>query len=376
MAIYPNFVGQSDERRSRIFNTERTINFYLEKGTRATKSGSVLLPTPGLVPFCYLSGPIRAMFAEDGQCFAVSGAGLYEIFPNHTAVLRGAVALDSRPATISSNIAEPGDPTRQLFITSGFLGYIYDLDTQVLTQITDPEFPARVLQGLFFDGYFIALDDANTFWLSALGDGTSWNGLDYGENSQTSDRTIGIFKANDNLFLFGSKTTAPWYNSGAGNFPFIPAPGSIMRQGAASAFSAVEIDNSLMWLGRNADGQGIVWRASGFTPIRVSHEGIEALLRQPGANLDRSVAFPYQQGGHLFYWLYVPGLETSPVYDVNTQEWHERAEWDSAHGIWLPHRARAHAFAFNKNLVGDRLSGGIYELSLEHYEDEVYIATP
>ena len=373
MAHYPGFIRGSDTRRSTTFNTERTINWYPESGTAVTKSSGALLPTPGLVPYVYLSGPVRALFYEDGRCFAVSGPFFYEIFASHTKVFRGTVGLDSRPATISSNVAAEGDASRQLLVTSAGNGFIFDLETNTLTQITDDAFPERVVQGLFFDGYFIVLDDTGTFYLSELGNGLEWNGLDFGQQSQTSDKTISIFKTNDNLFLFGTKYTAPWYNSGAASFPFQPVQGSIMQQGTAAPFSAVEIDNSLIWLGRNADGYGIVWRANGYTPTRISHEGIENYLRA-APRLSDAVAFAYQQGGHLFYWLYVPGLETSLVYDVATELWHERAEWNPDKGIWIPHRARCHAFAFdNLNLVGDRLSGGIYELSLEAYEDEVWV---
>ena len=77
-------------------------------------------------------------------------------------------------------------------------------------------------------------------------------------------------------------------------------------------------------------------------------------------------AFAHQMGGHQFYWLYVPGLDTTPVYDLAENQWAERAMWDVALGVNTPHVARCHCYAFGKHLIGTRDSGTIYELSPDY----------
>ena len=80
------------------------------------------------------------------------------------------------------------------------------------------------------------------------------------------------------------------------------------------------------------------------------------------------VAYSYQQQGHTFYVLTGGGLQTTLVYDFNTQLWHERAYLD-AEGNFETDRAYCVMFIFNKILVGDKESGNIYELSMDEYTD-------
>jgi hypothetical protein len=71
-----------------------------------------------------------------------------------------------------------------------------------------------------------------------------------------------------------------------------------------------------------------------YQPTRISTHAIEHALSQllaPG----RSFAFAYQQGGHEFYQLSVPGTEDATeaggtwVYDFSTSQWHERMYLDA-----------------------------------------------
>ncbi len=60
-------------------------------------------------------GPVRALFYQDGRCFAVSGTSLYEITQNHTVILRGTTVADGRPATPAAiRQEEPTAPAPRL----------------------------------------------------------------------------------------------------------------------------------------------------------------------------------------------------------------------------------------------------------------------
>ena len=84
-----------------------------------------------------------------------------------------------------------------------------------------------------------------------------------------------------------------------------------------------------------------------------------------------AILWSYQDRGHAFVCVYLPQAETTWVYDVATQAWHERALWDPAACVWTPHRGRVHAFAFDRHLVGDRASGAVYTLDAAHHRDVV-----
>ncbi len=366
---YPGFLGGSDTRFSRNINAEQTVNWLPELQKANAKSGLALLNTPGVSVFARgRTGPVRAMFAQDGRAFFIASNTLYEVFAGKLVTIRGTVAQDGNPATIHTN----GVAGHQLFIVSGGLGYIYDLIADTLTQITDPNFPPAARMGAFIDGYFIALeDDSITFYISDLEDGTNWNGLDVGQVSESSNKIQAMISSHRELWLFGSKTTEVWADSGNASFPFQPISGTFIEQGIIAPFSVVNIDNSIVWVGGNVQGSGVVYRADGYTPKRVSTHAVEFAL-QGYDTISDAIAWTYQQLGHVFYVLYIPSADTTWVYDTtlpNDIAWHERALWNTAYMRWQPYRGRCHMFAFGKHLIGDRTTGAIYEMSQDLYTE-------
>lgn len=358
--------------RSQDYNYEQTLNLYLHRGTAGMpKTGAMLTNTPCLKPYVYLpSGPVRGLFAQDGRCFGVSGQHFYEILPSRNKILRGSVQPNSRPASMASNgIGNLGG--NQIITASGGFGYIFNLEDNTFQQITDDAFPQRVTHVVYFDGYFVALNGVTgIFGLSSLRNGLEWNGLDFGKESQVSDRTRAMARSHDTLFLFGEKNTSPWYNSGRASFPFEPAGGTIIEHGIDAIHSISALDNTVFWVAGSDLGGRYVVRANGYTPVVVSSSAVSYALSQ-APRIDDVIGWAYHEDGHTFYALQVPTLPTTWVYDAKENEWHERAEWNEQKGIWLPHRGRCHAHFNGVHLVGDRLSGMVYEQSLDILEDEV-----
>jgi hypothetical protein len=382
---YPGFIGPSDPARSSNYNTERTINLYHEGGRRGTtpKTSAALYGTPGLRIFAALGGAsVRGLFAEDQRAWAVAGDGLFELFATGTFTRRGTVVDDGQPVTFASN----GSQGHQLFVVSGRTGYILDLTSDAFTAISDPDFPAYALMGAFVDGYFLVLNgDDSTFQISALEDGLSWDGLDVAMVSTSSDRVIAMAVSHRQVWLFGTQTTQVWYNSGNPDFPFEPIAGVFIEQGMLAPWSVANLADTLIWMGWDVHGSGIIWQANGYTPTRVSTAAVEAVMRQyrslqAETALSDVIAWTYQEDGHAFYVLYAPqgplasaGVDhTSWVYDVTEQLWHERARWNDTTQAWEPDVPRCHAFMWGKHLVGDRASGGtVYRQALDVYDQEV-----
>jgi hypothetical protein len=142
--------------------------------------------------------------------------------------------------------------------------------------------------------------------------------------------------------------------------------------GAAAIDGICRIDNSILWVGRNPDGGGTIWRAAGYTPKPVSTYAIEQLIQSFG-DISDARAYPYQEGGHAFARFDFPsansGLGATLVYDVRENEWHERTFWDTALGVERADLARCHCYAWGKHLVGDYRSGTIYEQSMDYATD-------
>lgn len=369
---FEGFTGGSQTGYSRTVNAERTINLYVEVPSGEPKRKPVMYNRPSLMAWTYTApGPVRALFHQDNRMFCVSGRFFYEILQSRNLANGnapwGEMESDGNPATISSN----GTGGEQLFITSGGAGYIFDLSDNTFTEITDEEFLRPSAMGLFSDSSFINLQRGTNSWqISDLKDGLSWNGLLTGTVSTSSDKTLAIAMLARQLWLMGSKTSQPWQAVSGGNNPYAPIPGVFIEHGIIAPYSIQLLDNTLYWLGQDTQGRAIVWRANGYTPERISTHALEYQL-QNLARLNDIIGFSFQFNGHGMYALYSPLLETTWVYNVNNNLWVEWSHWDEVYLRDQPLAARCACAGWNKVFLGDRQSGAIYTLEDDVFEDDV-----
>lgn len=250
------------------------------------------------------------------------------------------------------------------FTGTGFTGTVDNIT------VSDKAFglPASVGSLTFLDSFFIVGENGTgKFFKSAANDGRSWNPLDFATAESSPDVLIRPIAAVGQLFLMGALTGEIWTNTGASAFPFQKIAGGKMTVGILAPASALELDNTLFWVGRDKNGIGIVYRANGFTPKRISTTPIEKIIRSApdSANIR---AWSYQEDGHLFYVLTGGGLPVSLVYDVTTDMWHKRAFLNDQ-GAFEQHLGCCYMNAFGLHLVGDRLTGNIYVMDSETYDD-------
>jgi hypothetical protein len=350
---YPAFVGPSYTSQSKIAGVERCVNLYPEKlESPGAAAEWTLYPTPGFSTFCTLpTTPVRGFYSINGRTFAVGGSSLYEIASSGTVTLRGTGLnnLDGSPVTFASN----GDAGGQILISSGSKAYVYDLDANTLTFAVD-----GANQVGFLDGFFLRLD-GSTLGVSALEDGTSWDPLDVAQRSTAPDRWSALIVSRKEIWLFGSLTSEVWYNKGA-SFPFIPNPSAFIPTGIAAPYSLTLLENAPIWLGQTADGAGIVFRADGYRPVRVSTHAVEYAIGTY-ATINDAQAWTYQEGGHTFYVLTFPTAGATWVYDGTTGLWHERGAWNGSTFGTLP--VFGHTYAFGKHLTGDSSTGAVYQMA-------------
>ncbi len=355
-------VGASSQERSLPFNAERTINLFPVLD-QSGKEVSALYGTPGLTLFSTCgTGPGRGGFAAaNGRAFFVSSSGLYEVTSSGTATLLGTLNTNSGIVSMDEN-------GLQLMICDGAYGYIFTFATNVFVQITDSDFPSPG-SVTFIDTYFVVnKNNTGQFFISANNDGTSWAPLDFATAESSPDSLSRVLNSVGILWLFGSKTTESWSNTGALSFPFSLIKGGKMEVGIYAPQTAVACDNTVFWVGQDNIGSGIVYRAQGFTPQRISTNPIELLI-QAAPTPSTLRAYTYQQDGHTFYVITGGGMSTTLVYDVSTQLWHERAYLNSS-GAFELHLAAHSIYAFNKSLAISRLNGKVYSVSMSVYTDD------
>lgn len=340
---------------------DRCINLYPEAVPQGGKEAAFLSRCPGLRLLLTLTGgAIRGEHSFGDYLYVVAGGFLYKIDSAYNSEVLGSIS--------GSGLVSMDDNGTQLFVAANPDGYIYNSSTLELAQITDEDFPgASVVQ--YIDGYFLFIEpDSQRFWITSLLDGESIDPLDFASAEGAPDGLIGLLVDHREAWLFGNRSVEVWYNSGASDFPFERIQGAFIEQGCAAEFSPVQLDNSVFWLGSDERGQGIVWRANGYTPVRVSTHAIETAINDYDTISD-AIGYSYQQEGHSFYVLTFPSGNATWVFDVATGLWHERAYMVPRTGQLIRHRSNCHEFFNGEHIVGDYENGNLYALDLSTYDD-------
>lgn len=363
----PEFVGGTNVFRSPQFSDQRSINIFPEStGGLGGKVAKGFRPAEGIQPLVYVAGAstTSAMFYQDDRAFAACGEVFIEFFEDGTYEQRGVLADDGTPASIASN----GSAGNQVAIASGKNLYIYNLSLNTFVeQDVDGQEIAMVE---YVDGYFLALvHNSRRYYYSAINDGTSWAALDYIERNWGSDNIAFLIRSGRQIWIVGTATTEIHADSGNANVPFAPIQGAFVDMGSYSAWTAKRDGDTITWLSQDERGGGMVVRATGYSPSQITTYGVAPFIQSTANDLLRAEAFVHQIDGHTFYWLYIPGMDTTLVYDFSESAWAERALWDQANGIWEPHIARCHCYAWGRHFVGARDSGMLYEMSSSFTED-------
>jgi hypothetical protein len=353
-------LGSSYVARSVNAADSRMVNLFPEAIPEGGKEPGFLNRAPGLQLVANMGdGPIRGLWQFGGYGYAVSGESLYKIDSLWNATLIGTVAGSSGPVSMSDN-------GTQLFIACNGPSFIYNSLTLAFAQITDPDFPGAVTVG-YLDGYFVFNEpNSQRLWITSLLNGTSIDPLDFASAEGSPDGLVSILIDHREAWLFGTNSVEVWYNSGGADFPLSPVQGAFNEVGCIAAFSVAKLDNGIFWLGADARGRGIVYRANGYTAQRISTHAVEWQIQQYG-NLADAIAYTYQQDGHAFYVLIFPSANTTWVYDVATSLWHERAAF--INGSFTRHRSNCQMSFNNEIAVGDHELGNIYAFSLDVFAD-------
>lgn len=357
-------LGASYVARSINAADNRMVNLFPETTPDGGQTAAFLNRAPGLNFLQTIgTGPIRALWAHQSNgsdFYVVSGVEVYK--------LTSLTATPQLLGTLTTSVGQVSiaDNGTQIFFATNPDGFIYNETTNAFGQINDPDFTGAVTVA-YLDGYFVYNEpNSQKIWVTTLLDGTSIDPLDFASAEGSPDGVVGLIADHRELWVFGTDSVEVWYDSGAADFPLTRIQGAFNEIGCVSAYTIAKMDNGLFWLGTDARGQGIVYRANGYTGQRISTHAIEYAIAQYG-NISDAIAYTYQQEGHAFYVLTFPSGNATWVYDVATQAWHERAGWDN--GEFTRHRSNCQCNFGGNIIVGDFENGNIYTLDLDVYAD-------
>jgi len=337
----------------------RMVNLFPEVVPEGGKEAAFLQRCPGLRLVATVGdGPIRGMWKFGDFLYVASGGKLYRVDGNFAVTELGLIN-GSGPVSMADNGI-------QLFVACNPSAFIYNANTGVFAQVTDPDFPGAVTVG-YLDSYFVFNEpNSQRVWVTSLLDGTAIDPLDFASAEGNPDNIVSLMVDHREVWLFGNNTVEVWYNAGLADFPLARIEGAFMETGCLAPYSVAKLDNSVFWLGSDARGNGIVYRNQGYNAQRVSTHAIEWQIQQYGV-LSDAIGYSYQQDGHSFYVLTFPTAQATWVFDVATGAWHERAYWDNVQ--YRRHRSNCQANFAGQVLVGDWENGRVYAFDPEVYQD-------
>jgi hypothetical protein len=366
---------------SPVVACDRSTNLYPEvnPSNSGAKAPAALIGRPGLTSFANVgAGPIRQLWTGNGRLFAVSGPRFYEVNPSTGAVITDYGAMGASTGTGPAQIVANGT---QILVYDSSIAQTFNANT--VGPAMDFVYSGFSLE--YLDTFYYLLDDVvdNRVVQSATLDGTTWPGLTYVDITGTVDKKTRLIVANGYLWVMGQSNIEVWYNAGTAGFTLSRMTNGTINQGifggnqTEAAFSAMRIQNTVLWMGANAErGYAQFWRADGLTPVKISTPGIEAILSSYG-NIGGVRGFAEEYQGHIFAVWNFPsansGAGATLVYDLATNQWHERSYNNSG----TPQRARPDCFASlqigggaPKNFVGDYATNDIYLQDSSYTSDD------
>jgi len=317
------------------------------------------------------NGPVRGLYrASNGVLYCVCGQWLYSIDSSWKPTAIGQLSTTTGRVQMDDN-------SYQLCVVDGG-GYVLTFSTGKFISLGGVDGWQGATSVGTIDGWGVFnVPGTNQFYTSNQNDYTTYNGTttspspNYSFKAGQGDPIVSILVDHQTVWLMGQKTIEPWYN--AQNPPpgivLSKYAGALIEVGCCGVHTPQKVLNGIIWLGDGHNGSGIVWQCSGgFVPNRISTHAVETALESYGyANLQNATAWTYEQEGHAFYCLNVPGAPVTWVYDVVTGLWAERSRL--ANGQEMRHNADCHAYAYGHHVVGDYQASNIYALDLNNNSD-------
>lgn len=354
-----SFVGPSYALANRKASIQRSVNMRLVGLEAQGKAPFMLESMPGLAVFSTLSGVVRGGIQAAGRAFFAAGSTLYEVLADGSNASRGTLATASGPVEMAYGLT-------QLVIVDGANGYVLNLSSNLFSNITSAAFYGST-RVEFLDNYFLFIrPDTQQFYITAINDATNLDALDFASAESSPDNLVSLVVDHAEAWMMGSNTTEIFFNSGNADFPFERNRGAILEVGCISPYSARKIDNSVFWIGQDTNGSGIVYRANGYQPQRISTRAIEETL-QASSDLSAAVAFCWQENGLTYYAINAPGLTQTLVYEVAAGQWFDWCDIDGV-GQFEACRAVNHVFAFGKHLIGGS-DGVVYRMGVDVHKN-------
>lgn len=348
--------------RSKKASAQRCVNLFPEQNPPDAPAPFMFYATPGYTLWSTIpgDGPVRHEYVSStGLLFGVRGVKVYR-YNGGTWVESGTMG------STDGRIVAADNGKQVVFVDGTTTAPVVDLTNFSLSLMSgDGWYGANF--AYFLNGRIIFnKPGTQQFYWTGLYDLTL-DALDFASAESSPDNITSMLVDHAEIWFWGPQSLEIFKDTGDPDQPYQRLDGTQSDIGIVAPNSVNRLDNTIYWLGRDRNGGNIVYRAANYTPQRVSEHAIEQEF-DTYERTDDAFSWTYQQEGHTFYALTFPTASKTWVYDVATQQWHERA-YREDDGTLIRHRSNCHVYFDGKHLIGDFETGDIYEMSLNIGKD-------
>ena len=354
-----------------ISTTQFTYETFNNTNTVANLGGEVEATGESPISVVDPESSCRGLYTTStGRVFTCFAGEVLEILEDGSWLQVTSIGLQSSSVSFT-------DDGIHLVFCDGLILWTYKLDDGTLLT---PSLPfTKPIKVLFSNSRLVCINDGtepvpddnvntkNRFYFTELLDANDWPPLNYASAESSADPIIGMDVREGELWFFGPRSYEVWRADINPDLPFVKVGGSSTEIGCGALNSITSIAGQVFWLGSSTAGQNIVFMSNGYNAQRISTHAIEYALGQVGGLTSDARGFAYQQEGHTFYVLTLITGNRTFVFDLTTQQWHERSSRDRAinkENFW---EILYTTFAFSKVLAGGLKNARILQLDLDRY---------
>lgn len=362
-------LGGSADGKYKINNSQRTVNWcpIVTGATEDNKTELYLSPTPGYSLFSTLTGTsIRAFFTARThgftRCFAVIDKTLYEIATSGTPTSRGTLT----DIEAGSNRLYMGvNPANEVFIGGVSASYVFDMDTDTLTKITDVEFPNSVSSMVYTDTYGIISSNGSVF-ISDSGSFLNWSAINTYSPTFTSAPVVALGSLKEQIFNFTTESIEVYVATGDDPI-YERLPRTSIKMGIRAKNSLACAEYGFIFLGQSNNGGAAVYYYDGWNPpVPISDTNFTWQINQ-STSLDAAYGYiQHNKEGQKLYYLTIPDLNRTFCYNLNSKKWFDKSSLnptDYAGAIINPDQFRGAFYTYfnDYHLFADTYTGKIFK---------------
>lgn len=379
MGIEVSIANGIGESRSLPFSDQRCIGWYPSYAENDALSNAAIFGTPGTDLLAAVGNTEvgRGYHVVNKIAYAVNGTTLYRIdrtFDANQNEVFSTTSIGTIPGAGFVSMADNGFELS--IIIPGVSGFIYNVNTDTFTQITDPGFTAngKAEDVVFVDGYFVH-HAGKIIFHSLLNNGLSYNSLDAGSAQADPDEIVALVVYKNQLMALGSETIEVFRNVAKFPFTFQRISGYFVPIGCFASFSPINFNRKLAFIGGSDGEKAQVFLGSGQNFERISTTSIEQKIQKAtDTEIADAFTWTYSEDGAVFLGIVV--ADHCLVYDANASAlagkriWHERkstrTELTNTQTRWRPNHMVA---AYGRILVNDAFSGKFGSISLDAFDE-------